>query len=173
MFKAKMVESEIFYKHRRRQTILIYTPIMLLSLGSFLLNFTPYVPLAIVLLQLISLPFVYWQTKKVESFLGKSVIEINEERIIIKSKENKTEDVIHVDKLDKLELKSEYKLPLATQEEVNKEMYGEVEEVCIIVHQNGTERKLSFVPDSFYMVKQLNKIVNTWEAKDLPIKWIR
>ena len=95
---------------------------------------------------------------------------MDEKEIRIKTKKGKEEEIIALENVDKLILTDTYSMPQETMREVGKEMAGNTKQNYLIVQQNNNKRKLDFEIDSYFMIKQLDKIIEKWELNGYNIE---
>lgn len=108
--------------------------------------------------------------KRLSAIVGNKQIEIDNKEIRIKSKKGIQQEIIHLNKIDKLILKDIYSMPQETIGEVVKEMSGKAKQNYLILEQNSQKRRLDFEIDSYYMVNQLDKIIKNWKANGYNIE---
>ena len=104
------------------------------------------------------------------SILGNKFIEIDEDEIKIKSKNGIQQEVIKLTEIDKLILKERYSMPQETIKEMGQEIRGDAKQNYLIIQKDGKRRKLDFEIDSYFMIRQINKIIEKWEAKGYVIE---
>ncbi|MEL7120627.1 MAG: hypothetical protein AAFO07_14340 [Bacteroidota bacterium] len=99
------------------------------------------------------------------SVLGNKLIEIDTNEIRITSKKGDQKEIIQLDQVDKLIIKKNYVIPQDSFKEVSKEVSGKTNKNYLILHQSNQNRRLDFEIDSYYMINQLNKIIESWKQK--------
>ena len=109
--------------------------------------------------------------KPLQKALNQKSIEIDGSEIRIKSKTTTTE-TINLAEVDKLTVKEKYAHPQGPVTELKKDAEGKgITKNYIIVHQNNEERKLDFEFESFYMISQLIKVIDSWKQKGYPVEY--
>jgi len=111
--------------------------------------------------------------KQINSVLGTRLIEIDEQEIRIKSKNGTQEEVIRLQEVEKLILKQDYSIPQETMKEVGEEIIGHTKQNYLILKKDNQNRQLDFEIDSYYMIEQLNKIIESWKSKGYNIERIK
>ena len=104
------------------------------------------------------------------SLVGKRVIELDETGIRIKSKNGGTEESFKLNIIEKIILKKEYGIPQESIKEVVDEVKGNQKKNYLILQQNNEKRKFNFEIESYYMISQLNKIIEGWSKKGYNIE---
>lgn len=170
MFKAKLIENESYYKLRSKHLLLMLLPSLPMIL---IVNFYQ-IPIWLTILMiglyvLAIIPMIRNQ-KRLSAIVGNKQIEIDNKEIRIKSKKGIQQEIIHLNKIDKLILKDIYSMPQETIGEVVKEMSGKAKQNYLILEQNSQKRRLDFEIDSYYMVNQLDKIIKNWKANGYNIE---
>jgi len=112
------------------------------------------------------------KSKQLSLVLGNRLIEIKIDEIRIKSKKGIEEETIKLNKLEKIILKDEYSMPQETIKEIGQELTGKTKQNYIIIHQNNKKRQFDFEIDSYYMINQLNKLIESWKMKGYNIERI-
>jgi len=108
--------------------------------------------------------------KQIKSVLGNKLIEIDENEIRIKSQKGGQEEIIKLNEVERLILKEEYSIPQESMKEVGEELIGSTKQNYLIIQQNNKNRRIDFSVDSYYMLKQLNKLIRNWESKGYRIE---
>ena len=172
MFKAKLIENEKYYKLRRNQLLLMLLPAVPAIL---IINYYQIPVWLVIILAGIYILATIWMDKnqkRINSMLGNKLIEIDEKAMRIKSKEGLELELIKLDEVEKIIVKDEYSLPQETMKEVGQEITGKTKENFIILHFKHQKRKLDFEIDSYFMVTQLNKLIESWKVKGYKIERI-
>ena len=172
MFKAKLIENESYYKLRSKGLLLML--LLWLPIG-LIVNFYKipiWLTIVTVGLYLLANVLIVRNQKRLSSLVGNKQIEIDEKEIRIKSKKGIQQEAIHLDKVDKLIIQDTYSLPQETIREVGREMTGKTKQNYIILEQNSQKRKLDFEVDSYYMIEQLNKLIENWKVNGYNVEII-
>lgn len=172
MFKAKLIENEKYYKLRRNQLLLMLLPAVPAIL---IINYYQIPVWLVIFIAGIYILATIWMNKnqkRINSMLGNKLIEIDEEAMRIKSKEGLELELFKLDEVEKIIVKDEYSLPQETMKEVGQEIIGKTKENFIVLHFKHQKRKLDFEIDSYFMVTQLNKLIESWKVKGYNIERI-
>ena len=171
MFRAKLIENEDYYKLRRKQLFLTLIPVIPFGLVINFYKLPTWVSIMMIGIYIIAILLMFKNQKKMNLIIGKKILEIEEEEIRIKTKNGEEKESFNLNKIEKLILKREYSIPQETISEVGKEIIGDTKQNYIIIKEKEKEnRKLEFDVDSYYMIKQLNKIIQSWEKKGFIIE---
>ena len=169
MFKAKLIENENYYKLRSKQlSLMILTSIPIGLLANFY-QMPVWATILIIGIYIAVYLLTAKNQKQINSMVGNRSIEIDQDEIRIKSKKG-IEEVFKLNAVDKIILKDEYSIPQETLKEVGQEMTGKTKQNFVIVQQAEELRKLDFEIDSYYMVKQLDKLIESWKLKEYKIE---
>ena len=170
MFKAKLIANEDYYKLRSKQLLLMLLPSIPFGL---LVNFYQ-IPIWLTILMMglyIGAIFLMVRNQKqISSVLGNKLIEIDIDEIRIKSKNGADDETIKLNGVEKIILKDEYSMHLETIKEVGQELAGKAKQNFVILQQDNERRRLDFEVDSYYMVNQLNKLIESWKIKGYEIE---
>ena len=172
MLKAKLIENVSYYKLRRRQLLLLLLPTLGFSLFGSFYEIPLWITIMVIGLYVLGIILIMKNTKAMENTFGKKLIEIDETEIRIKTKESKIQEIISVEALDKLIIKGEYSIPQETLKEIGSELKGNAKKNYLILVQNGEKRRLDFEITTYFMITQLNKIIENWKNRDYPIERI-
>jgi Ca2+/Na+ antiporter len=172
MFKAKLIESENYYKTRRNQLLLMLLPSIPIALIINFDMFPLWVTAAMVALYVVFMYFSVKNNKLMEAFTGKKLLEIDDDEIRIMSKEGKQLENFKVEHIDKLYVKSEYGIPQETMTEVAQELKGKLKKNYIIIQKGTVQSRCDFIVDSHYMLVQLGKHIDYWKNKSYNIEMI-
>lgn len=170
MFKAKLIENKSYYSFRTKQVIFF----LLFSIAIGLIGSFDKLPIWVVLLILglftMAIILMVRNLKQINSVLGNKLIEIDIDEIRIKSKKGTAEETINLNNVEKIFLKDKYSMPQETIKELSDELTGKAKQNYIILHKDSLKRKFEF--DSYYMINQLNKLIETWKTKGYTIELI-
>lgn len=170
MFKAKLIENENYYKLRSKHLLLMLLPSIPVGL---LVNFYQ-IPIWVTILMIgfyVTTIFLMARNQKqISSVLGNKLIEIDRDEIRIKSKKGTEEETIKLNEVDRIILKDEYSIPQETLKEVGQELTGNAKQNFVILYQDNYKRQFDFEVDSYYMINQLNKLIETWKTKGYRIE---
>ena len=170
MFKAKLIENESYYALRSKQVFLMLLPAIPMGLIVNYFQFPTWAVILTIGLYLLAIFMMSKNQKKLNAIVGNKQIEMDEKEIRIKTKKGKEEEIIALENVDKLILTDTYSMPQETMREVGKEMAGNTKQNYLIVQQNNNKRKLDFEIDSYFMIKQLDKIIEKWELNGYNIE---
>ena len=172
MFKAKLIKNKNYYKLRRKQLLLMFlSPIPMGLLVNFY-QIPIWVTILMIGLYIAAIILLARNQKQLSLVLGNRLIEIKIDEIRIKSKKGIEEETIKLNKLEKIILKDEYSMPQETIKEIGQELTGKTKQNYIIIHQNNKKRQFDFEIDSYYMINQLNKLIESWKMKGYNIERI-
>lgn len=172
MFKAKLIESKNYYKLRSKQVLFMLLPSIPLGLVVIFYLIPIWLTILMIGLYIATIIIMARNQKQMISVLGKKMIEIDRDEIRIKSTQGKEEETIKLNKVEKIILKDKYSIPQETIKEFGEELVGKVKQNYLILLQNNHERKLDFEIDSYYMINQLNSLIDTWKMQGYKIERI-
>ncbi len=170
MFKAKLIENERYYKLRSRQLLLLLLPSIPLGLLVNFYKIPIWISIVMFGIYILTIILAFANQKRMNSILGNKLIEIDEEEIRIKSKKGIQQEVIKLYEIDKIILKKKYSMPQETIMELVSEIGGNAKQIYLILQKNSKKRKLYFEIDSYFMIEQINKIIEKWEVKGYVIE---
>jgi Tfp pilus assembly protein PilO len=105
-----------------------------------------------------------WKNQKLINVLVKNrVVEIDENEIRIKSRKNRQE-VISLNNLRKIKVNANYNYQSMITG-LEQKMENRINQGSIIVYLKDQSQQFDFEINSFYMAKQLNRLVKTWIGK--------
>ena len=165
MFKAKLIEDKNYYKLRSKQLWLMLLPSILIGLLVNFYQIPIWLIIAIIGLYILTIILMNRNQKSLNSMVGNNQIEIDDKEIRIISKRGIHQEIITLDNVDKLILKNSYSIPQETIKELGQEMTGKTKQNYLILQQNNQKRKIDFEIDSYFMLKQLDKLIDSWESK--------
>jgi hypothetical protein len=171
MFRAKLIENKDYYKLRRKHLLLMFLPFIPIALLVNFYQIPIWLTILMIALYVAANIIMVRNHKQLSLILGNRLIEIGIDEIRIKSK-NVTEEIIKLNKLEKILLKDEYSIHQETIKEVGQELTGKTRQNYIILHQNNKARQFDFEIDSYYMINQLNKVIESWKMKGYTIERI-
>lgn len=173
MFKAKLIENESYYTLKGKQLLLLILPSVAIVV---LVNFNEipiWLTITMIASYIMAIILMVINQKRIKSIFGNKLIEIDVNEIRIKSKVGIQQEIIKLDELEKIILKEEYSFPQETIKEVSKELTGKTKKNYLIIQKNNQKRKLDFEVDSYYMMNQLNEIIDSWKANGYNIEKLK
>ena len=173
MFKAKLIENQNYYKLRSKQLLLMLLPAISIGLLVNFYQIPTWVTILMVGLYVTAIILMTRNQKQINSVLGNKLIEIDVDEIRIKSKKGTEEETIKLKEVERIILKDEYSMPQETIKEVGQEITGKTKQNFLILHQDSKKRQLDFEIDSYYMINQLNKLIESWKLKGYNIERMR
>ena len=99
-------------------------------------------------------------------------IEIDRDRIQIKAKDGKIIESIILESKDLIKVKTNYKMAQETMSDLKEEIKGNTEKHFLVIEKDQIERRLDFEINSYYMFKQLNKVVEQWQKDNYRIQYV-
>ena len=170
MFKAKLIENDNYYKLRSKQLLLMLLPSIPFGLLVNFYQIPTWLTVVVIGLYILVIILLIRNQKGMNSVLGNKLIEIDEQEIRIKSKNGTEEEIVNLDDVEKIILKEDYSMPQETMKEIGEEIIGKAKQNYLILQQNNQKRKLDFEIDSYFMIKQLNKLIENWETRGYNIE---
>ena len=170
MFKAKLIEDKKYYSLRSNQLILMFLPSIPIGIIILFYRIPIWINALMIVFYIAAIILTAKIQRKINSILGNKFIEIDNEEIRIKSKKGINEETIDLNKVEKIILKDEYSFHQETIKEVGQELTGKTKQNFVIIQQNSQERQFDFEFDSYYMINQLNKMIETWKMKGYNIE---
>ena len=170
MFKAKLIDGENYYSLRRKNLVFFFVTS---AIGGALWGLgmaSAYVIALIFTLYIAVFVYAILISKRMQSLLGNKLIEIDEKEIRIKSKNAKADEVININSADKLVVKETYMIPGDSGKEIRRELKGEARKNYLIFRKGKLNRQFDFEIDSYYMITQLENLIQQWEAKGLSVE---
>ena len=165
MFKAKLIENENYYNLRSKQVLLMFLPSIPIGLLVNFYSIPIWLTVLMIAVYLLLAALMTKNQKQINSILSNKIIEIDEKEIRIMSNKGIRAETISLEKIDKLILKNEYSIPQETIKEIGKEIVGNTKQNYLILQHNGQDRKIDFEIDSYFMLKQLDKLIDNWNSK--------
>jgi hypothetical protein len=63
-------------------------------------------------------------------------------------------------------------MPQESIADIVQEMKGKPKQNFIIIERNEQFQKFDFLVDSYYMLKQLDKIIEQWQQRGIEVLWV-
>lgn len=170
MFKAKLIADPTYYRLRRRRTLLALLPVLPAALIVDAFDLPVWVTGAIMLAYVGAFWWLFRNKKSLDSLVGEQTIEIDEQAIRVLDRSGQPAASYALDRVDRLLLKKAYGYPEESLSDVANELKGTPKKNFIIVEQGGQRRQFDFVVDSYYSLKQLDKVIDGWTRCAYPIE---
>ncbi len=170
MFKAKLIQSEKYYKLRSKQFLLGLLVVLPMGVIVNFYQFPAWITLIMFSIYAVGIIIIYRNRRRLESMIEDNRIEIDDQEIRI-HRMNLMEN-FKIKEVDKLIIKDNYTMGQESIKEISKEITGRSSQNYLVVNQNNEEVKFNFVIDSYYMINQLNRIIENWKTKGYNIEVI-
>lgn len=165
MFKAKLIEDSSYYKLKKKHLIISILPSIPMGLIINSYSFPLELTILMIVFYVGLVAVVHKNQKIITALIDQRKIEIDKTEIRIKSKKGEEKESIKINKIDKLFLKDEYIIPSDSLSSLSREMKGNAKQNYLEIEQNNSKRRFDFELDSYYMIKQLDKLIVHWEDK--------
>ena len=169
MFKAKLIESPVFYNYRKRT--FIYAILGVLPVG-VLVNYDTLPVWVTILGLLVSAGFFVLQVRtlnKIKSITGNSQIELDSNMLRVKNNKGQQGFEMDLDHAEKITIPKNYGMP--------KESILSPDEVSLNPKKNFIEistgqqkKKFEFLMESYYMSTQFDNLIQSWMKKGYSIE---
>ncbi|MEZ4907885.1 MAG: hypothetical protein R2771_09685 [Saprospiraceae bacterium] len=110
--------------------------------------------------------------KKSTALIAHKIIEIDDNSIQIKSHDVQVSEITQLKDIQEIKVKDKYSLPQETMKEFFKEVFSKPKENFLIININNQEKRYDFVIDSYYMISELNNIIENWKSQGFNIQTI-
>jgi uncharacterized membrane protein YhdT len=161
MFKAKIINSDKYYRLRSWQFVLMLLPLILVGwlVNAYLLP----VWLGILLfVAFLAANVLLIRNQRLMKFLtGSIVVEADTEMICLKSSKGAAIEQYRLADVEIL-VKDNYGLPGENLKEIGEEIRGKNRENYLIIKSGDQQRRIDFEFESYYMVRQLEKVIAQW-----------
>ena len=171
MFKGTLIDNQDYYKLRSKQILYIMLPSLAIGL---LVNFYS-MPIWVTIAAINFYIAIVILTSKNQKSINKVTykkIEIDNQKIQIKEKDGQIVETINLEPNNLIKVKAKYKIAQETASDLKEEIKGNNEKHYIIIKKNEIERRIDFEIDSYYMLKQLSKVIEQWEKEDYKIQYV-
>ncbi len=172
MVKAKLVESQRYYQLRRKNLLLMLLLSVTLGVLIGLYKKLGWLEISILVLYAAAFIALFKNQRRLAGRLGNKFIEMDEQELRLMSKKGNLQEVIQLQKAEKITVKDEYSLPQQTAKEIGQEMAGSVKQNFLILQSPNEARRFDFEIESYFMANQLNKLVNSWATRGFNIERI-
>lgn len=170
MFKAKLIENDSYYSFKNKELWLSFFPAVVLGVMSVYYQRSIWFTLVFIGIYILGMIALKRNQKRISAVIDNNQLEMDEQEIRIKSKGGTNSETIKLSSIEKIIIKDNYSIPQETVTDVVKEMSGDSKKNYLILYQNKQERKLDFEVESYYMLKQLSKVIDKWKANNCPIE---
>lgn len=170
MFKANLINSPQYYKVRRFALIMALYPGALAVVVVARLPWYWAVPVF-----LLAMGIDLWKiraNKKVKALSSGHQIEISDEAIRILSNSGEVIETLKVADASGILVKEAYGIPGDTLAGLFKEAQGKTLQNFIVYQAGAQKVRYDFVIESYYMIEQLKKVIQNWQAKGVAVRMV-
>lgn len=168
-----MIENKSYHTLKGKQLLLLILPSVAIGVLVNFYQIPIWLTITMIALYIMAIILMVINQKRIKSIFGNKLIEIDVNEIRIKSKVGIQQEIIKLDELEKILLKEDYSIPQQTIKEFSKELTGKTKKNYLIIQKNNQKRKLDFEVDSYYMMNQLNEIIESWKANGYNIEKLK
>jgi hypothetical protein len=172
MFKAKLIEEDGYYGHRKIRIMLYFLPAIP---GAFIINYSGFPIWMTILMVITYIGLVIYNLKnqkKIEAYSGQRQIEIDEGLVRIKSKDHQADIEIRLDQVDKIGIPSDYGMPEESLKDITSELSGKAKKNFIEVSSGQHKQRFDFIIDSYYMIHKFDGLIKAWAAKGYVVECV-
>jgi len=170
MFKAKLIEDQSYYPLRGKQALLAFIPSILIGVLVNVFQLPLWITILSIGIYVFVLILFLKNQKALNSAAGNRLIEINDTAIKIKSKNKTVQEVIKIEEVEKITLTESYQIPQESVQAIAGEIKGKHQKNYLMIQQKNKNRRFDFEIDSYYMITQLNKIIDYWISQGYQIE---
>ena len=165
MVKLKLIESQAYYKKRRRQLILSFLVCLLLGLIAGISQFNILLISLFIVATALVILLNLKANQQFKAALGQKHIELDAEEIRICSQKGADQEIINLKDVDQIKVKDGYGIPQESLSEIGQEIMGKPKENYIVLHQGSEKRRLDFEIDSYYGLHSFHRMISNWEKQ--------
>lgn len=170
MFKAKLIENGNYYKLKSKQLLLMVIPSIPIGLIVVFYQIPIWLAILLIGLNIGAIFLMVRNQKQINSILGNKLIELDIDEVRIKSQQGADDETIKLNNIERIILKDEYSMSQENIKEIGQELTGKAKRNYLILQQKSQKRQLDFEVDSYYMINQLNKLIESWKMKGYNIE---
>ncbi len=167
MFKASLIHDQSYYKERRILFFLSATMLVIFVIV-FVVGILPFwskyfLVLLIALILIVEMKFQKSVNKKKDRFF----LHLDLNKIEIVDRDNVVIEQFHPERIEKIELKIQFRLLGESITEAVSELKGKTYMQRLDVVEKGKKYTYFFEINSHYMIVQLRKIVDHWKTQQV------
>lgn len=170
MFKASIIESESYFR-KRRVVMLISIALQIVVVTVFSFSNLGILPrMMFLLLMFFILYFDIRLRRKLASLVGnrRLILELGEIRI--EDKQQNVLNALNPDNVDKIIVHTNFKIYQSSFKDIWSELKGNVNVNLIEYHGTESVHSIYFDMDSYYMIRQLEKILKYWTTQGINVE---
>ncbi|MEL6942581.1 MAG: hypothetical protein AAFO82_07925, partial [Bacteroidota bacterium] len=166
----KLIEKKDYNRLKRTQMIILLVTLLPIGFVSSFYEAPNWLTIVFIGIYAVLLVLMIKSQRQMMDMTNKRFLELDQEEIRIKSTKNQGEECIQLGDVQKLIVKENYSIPQEDLKEIANEVKGNLQANYLVVQQEGKKRKLDFELDSYYMLTQLNKMIELWRKKGYKIE---
>lgn len=169
MFKAKLIDDEVYYSLKNKIFVLGLIPSFFIGILANFFQLPLWLTIIALVAYLMILYFIYKKQTEMNYLLGNKLLEVNEKEIIIKNKKGERIKIIGITQANKITLNADMGIPQEGTKDFIGELKGETKRNYLIFSTASGEHQFNFEVESYYMLKQLDKLINYWRGTGIEI----
>ena len=172
MFKGKLIDGREYHLLKRNAMILGLAVIFIqgFAINMFKLQFG----WQVIITTLFVLAMIYFilVNRKIIRLIRNRKVEIGSKWVRVFDRTGRLLEQLDLDDTAVITLPSEFVLPGEKTRDLWRQLMGEIQSNTVVIKQNGEEHIYDLVIESYYMLEQLRKLRESWEASGFRVKII-
>lgn len=169
MFKARLIDDPAYYR-LRKNLLLIGFPGAIVAAMIFARFQWPVWALALAIITAgLILVRTIRSSRKYASLVRNRSLELTPDVAIVRSGHGKVLETIHLETVDRLEIRNSYEVPGASLPSLVNEFIGKPRPNDLVLVSPRGEHRFDFILDSDYMTGQLNQVIAAWRDAGRPV----
>jgi|GEM_PF-5442551 len=169
-FKAKLIDNDGYYPARRKLMILQLLALFLFGLLIQLIELPTWLRIVTFIIYVVVAGGALYFIRQTQKHIERHTIEIGYDALKILSKKGDVVEQIDLTTVQSLEISAQHPDSTANVQDTIKDLRGQEERNYICVVKQGETHSYEFLPDSHYMVTQLEKLVEHFRAKGIAVQ---
>jgi len=169
MFKANLINSPSYYKVRRFTFLMALYPSSLVTAYIVFTNFSWHWAVPVLLLAIGIDFFKIRAEKEAKTLSTGNQIEISDNAIRILGNSGEVLEALKVADASGIFVKEAYAIPGDTLAGLFKEAQGKSLQNFIVYQAGPKKVRYDFVIESYYMIEQLKKVIQSWQARGVAV----
>jgi len=171
-FKAKIIESPVYYTLKRKELFIGLAATIPAGLLASFFEIPVWIVLIVLVIYILLILILKNNQQEIKNISDLKMIEIDADYIKLKSVNNEIIDSFDLTKTEKIMLNKDFGMPQESIADIVQEMKGKPKQNFIIIERNEQFQKFDFLVDSYYMLKQLDKIIEQWQQRGIEVLWV-
>ncbi len=169
-FKAKLIEHKRFYTYRRNYMLLQIATLFLFGLTIQIFELPTWLSIVLLIVYVLVVAIGYYYLRRIQKLTDRHTIAMDTDSIKILAKSGDVSEHLDLSKIEGITYSAQYLENNVSVRDSWQEMTGTQQRNYLSIRLGGETHSYDFVPESSYMLVQLEKLMEHFRANGVAVQ---